>query len=126
MGFVKTADEESIQAIYARPHFTLLVHIASGGNIQAAQRGRGELVFRESPHDPVADVPVTQVIQAIYTEGVSYTSGKVLCEVDPDAFLPYAFGKMNSMYVIVEETLMHAQAARKTDEGCGRWREGPS
>jgi acetoacetate decarboxylase len=107
-------------------HPPLLVHIATEINVQAAQRGRGELVFRESPHDPVADVPVTQVVGAIYTEGVSYTSGKVLCEVDPDAFLPYAFGKMDPMDVIVEGTLMHAQAARKTDDDSGRWREGPS
>jgi hypothetical protein len=57
---------------------------------------------------------------------VSYTSGKILCEVDPDAFLPYAFSKIDSTDVIVEETLMHAQAARKTDDGRGRWREGPS
>ncbi len=34
--------------------------------------------------------------------------------------------KMDSMDVIVEGTLMHAQAARKTDDGRGRWREGPS
>ncbi len=104
----------------------LLVHIATEVNIQASQHGRGELVFRESPHDPVADVPVTQVIQAVYTESVSYTSGKILCEVDPDAFLSYAFSKIDSTDVIVEETLMHAQAARKTDDGRGRWREGPS
>ena len=107
-------------------HPPLLVHISTEINVQAAQRGRGELVFRESPHDPVADVPVTQVVGAIYTEGVSYTSGKLLCEVDPDAFLPYAFGKMDSMGDNVEGTLMHAQAAGKTDDGRGRWREGPS
>lgn len=106
-------------------HPPLLVHITTEVNVQAAQRGRGELVLRDSPHDPVADIPVTQVIQAIYTEGVSYTSGKILCEVDPEAFLPYAFGKMDSMDRIVEGTLMHVQAARKTPEGKGRWREGP-
>lgn len=107
-------------------HPPLLVHVAGEVNIQAGQRGKGELVFRDSPHDPVADVPVTQVIEAIYTEGVSYSSGKVLCQVDPDAFLPYAFGKMDSLDLVAEGTLMHAQAARRTREGRGRWREGPA
>ena len=106
-------------------HPPLLVHITAEVNVEAAQRGRGELVLRDSPHDPVADIPVTQVIEAIYTEGVSYTSGKILCEVDPEAFLPYAFGNMDSMDLIAEGTLMHAQAARKTPEGRGRWRERP-
>jgi acetoacetate decarboxylase len=101
----------------------LLVHITSEVNVQAAEQGRGEIVLRDSPYDPVADIPVIQVIQAICTEGVSYSSGTVLCEVDPEAFLPYAFGKMDPMDVVAEGTLMHAQAARKTPEGRGRWRQ---
>ncbi len=107
-------------------HPPVLVHVATEVSVQAAERGKGELVLRDSPHDPVADIPVTQVIGAVYTEGVSYTSGKVLCEVDPEAFLPYSFGKMDSMDAVVEGTLMHAQAGRKTREGRGRFRESPS
>ncbi len=103
-------------------HPPLLVHVTTEINVQSAQRGRGELVLRDSPHDPVADIPVTQVIAAVYTEGVSYTSGKVLCEVDPEAFLAYAFGNMDSIDDVVEGTIMHAQAGRKTSEGRGRWR----
>ena len=105
-------------------HPPLLVQIDTEVSIQTSQSGKGELVFRDSPHDPVADIPVTQVIGATVTEGVTYTRGRVLCEVDPDAFLPYAFGKMDALDVIAEGTLMHAQAARKTREGRGRWRAG--
>ena len=79
-------------------------------------------MFRESPHDPVADIPVVQVIQAIYTQGHVYTSGRILCSVDPEAFLPYAFGKVDAFDVVAEGTLLHAQAARKTREGKGQWR----
>jgi acetoacetate decarboxylase len=104
-------------------HPPLLVHITTNVNVQAAEHGRGELVLRDSPYDPVADIPVTQVIQAICTEGVSYSSGTVLCEVDSEAFLPYAFAKIDPMDVVAEGTLIHAQAARKTREGRGRWRE---
>jgi len=103
-------------------HPPVLVHVTTEVNVQSAQRGRGELVLRDSPHDPVADIPVTQVIAAVYTEGVSYTSGKVLCEVDPEQFLPYAFSKMDSFDIVAEGTIMHAQAGRKTREGRGRWR----
>ena len=103
-------------------HPPLLVHVTAEHNLHAAERGKGELVLRDSPHDPVADIPVTQVVGAVYTEGVSYTSGKVLCEVDPEAFLPYAFAKMDSFDIVAEGTLMHAQAGRKTREGRGRWR----
>jgi acetoacetate decarboxylase len=99
-----------------------LIHVTGDSNIKTAQRGRGELVFRDSAHDPVSDIPVRQVIEAVYTEGDVYTSGRVLCEVDPEAFLPYAFGKIDAMDVVEEGTLLHAQAARKTRIGKGQWR----
>jgi len=99
-----------------------LIRVTSDTNIKAGRRGRGELVFRDSPHDPVADIPVRQVIEAIYTEGDVYTSGQVLCEVDAEQFLPYAFSKMDALDVVAEGTLLHAQAARKTRQGKGQWR----
>jgi hypothetical protein len=55
--------------------------------------------------------------------GVPHTSGTVLCEVNPEAFLPCAFRKMDFMDIVAEGTLMHAQAARKTREGRGRRRQ---
>lgn len=100
----------------------LLVHVTGDTNVTVAQRGRGELVFRDSPHDPVADIRVRQVIEAVYSEGHGYTSGRVLCEVDPDEFLPYAFSKVDSLEAVMEGTLLHAQAARKTRQGKGQWR----
>jgi acetoacetate decarboxylase len=99
-----------------------LVHITGDTNIKVGKRGRGELIFRDSAHDPISDIPVRQVIEAVYTEGDVYTTGRVLCEVDPEAFLPYAFGKMDAMDLVEEGTLLHAQAARKTRQGKGQWR----
>ena len=99
-----------------------LIHVTSDTNTKSAQRGRGELIFRDSAHDPVADIPVRQVIEAVYTEGDVYTSGRVLCEVDPEAFLPYAFSKIDAIDLVEEGTLLHAQAARKTRQGKGQWR----
>lgn len=99
-----------------------LVHVTGDAKIDIAKRGRGELVLRDSAHDPVADIPVVQVLNALYTEGHVYTSARTLCSVDPEAFLPYAFSKMDAFEVVAEGTLLHAQAARKTREGKGRWR----
>jgi len=99
-----------------------LVHVIGDMKIEAAKRGRGELIFRDSPHDPIADIPVRQVIEAVYTEGPLYTSGQVLCEVDPEEFLPYAFSRVDAFDVVEEGTFLHAQAARKSREGKGQWR----
>ncbi len=103
-------------------HPPVLVHVISEANVRSAERGKGELVLRDSPHDPLADMPVAQVIEALYTEGHIYTRGRVLCEVDPEAFLPYAYGKMDSFEVLAEGTALHAQAARRTRQGKGQWR----
>lgn len=100
----------------------VLVHVTGDFKVDVAKRGRGELVFRDSPHDPLVDVPVSQVIDATYTEGHGYVHGRVLGEVNPEAFLPYAFTKVDSYDVVAEGTVLHAQAARRTREGKGQWR----
>jgi acetoacetate decarboxylase len=100
----------------------VLVKVTTDVTVMEARRGRGELVFRDSPHDPVADIPVRQVLDAVYTEGHSYTHGRILCEVDPGAFLPYAFSKMDAFEVVAEGTVVHAQASRRSREGKGQWR----
>lgn len=99
-----------------------LVHISREFTNTVARRGRGELVFRDSSHEPVIDLPVNQVIDAVYTEGQGYTSSRTLCQVDPDVFLPYAFGKLDCFEVIAEGTILHGQAARRTRDGKGQWR----
>lgn len=99
-----------------------LLEVTEEINVSVAETGRGELVFRDSAHDPLADIPVSQVGAATYTESQSYTTARVLTEVDPDAYLPYAFNGMDSTELVAEGTLMHAQAARRTGEGRGRYR----
>jgi len=100
----------------------LLIHTIGDETVTSAERGKGELILRDSPHDPIADIPVRQVIEAVYTEAHTYTSARVLCEVDPVAFLPFAFAKMDAFDIVTEGTLLHVQAARKTRNGKGRWR----
>ena len=52
----------------------------------------------------------------------SLNGARVLCEVDSETFLPYAYNKIDAFDVVNEGTLLHAQAARKTRAGKGQWR----
>jgi acetoacetate decarboxylase len=56
-------------------------------------RGTGIVRFRESPHDPVIDIPVHTVLSAVYSEGANYTRAEVVATVPGEDFLPYAFAK---------------------------------
>ena len=78
----------------------VLVHIRSETAIRHLERGAGELVLRESVHDPVADIPVVRVLGATYAEGETRTFGRTLARVDPQAFLPYAFAKMDDLLLL--------------------------
>jgi acetoacetate decarboxylase len=100
----------------------LLVHVQQDIQVESVLSGRGELVFRDSPHDPLADIPIRQAIRAVYSRGHVYQSARVLCQVDPDAFLPYAYSRFDSFDEIVDGTLLQAQASRRSRDGRGRWR----
>jgi acetoacetate decarboxylase len=101
----------------------VLVHVLEDIGVKTARRGRGEIVFRDSPHDPVADLPVRQVLDATYAEGHLYRTARVLSLVDPDAFLPYAFLKTDALEEVAEATVLHAQATRRSTDGKGQWRK---
>lgn len=100
-----------------------LVETTTTMNVTAARHGRGELVFRDSHHDPLADIPIVQVLDAVYTEGQVYTSGRVVADVDPEAFLPYAYIGTDALELLAENSILHGQAARKTAEGRGHFRK---
>jgi acetoacetate decarboxylase len=100
-----------------------LVHVTGDVTVVTARRGRGEVVFRESPDDPVIDIPVRQVMDAVYTQGHAYTSGRILCDVDPESFAPYAYGGVDSLDIVAEGTVLHAQASRRSRDGKGEWRK---
>jgi len=100
-----------------------LVHVTSTLNATISKRGRGELVFRESAHDPLADIPVHQVVEAVYSEGQMYSSARVLCEVDAEAFLPYSFTRNDARELLAEDTVLHGQASRTSRDGRGQWRK---
>jgi acetoacetate decarboxylase len=49
----------------------------------------GELLLRESPFDPVADVPVRRLVTFEYEEGTTESNGRVLRSVPGDWLLPF-------------------------------------
>jgi acetoacetate decarboxylase len=100
-----------------------LVQTTTTTNVTTSRRGRGELVFRDSAHDPLADVPIVQVMDAVYSEGQVYISGRVIAEVDPDAFLPHAYIGSDAVDMLAENSILHGQAARRTASGRGQFRK---
>ncbi|HUF54013.1 MAG TPA: acetoacetate decarboxylase family protein [Dehalococcoidia bacterium] len=100
-----------------------LVEANTTMNVTASRRGRGELVFRESAHDPLSDIPVVQVLEAVYTEGQMYVSGRAIAEIDPDGFLPHAYIGADALDLLAENSILHGQAARKHAEGRGQFRK---
>jgi acetoacetate decarboxylase len=49
----------------------------------------GELVLRDSPFDPVADLPLRRLVRMEYERGRTESSGKVLRSVPDDWLLPF-------------------------------------
>ena len=53
------------------------------------RRAEGELVLRESPFDPVADLPVRRLVRMEYEEGTTESNGRVLRSVPGEWLLPF-------------------------------------
>lgn len=100
-----------------------LVQATTSMNVTVSRRGRGELVFRESAHDPLVDIPVVQVMDAVYTEGQMYTTGRTIADADPATFLPHAYLGLDCVELLAENSILHGQAARKNGDGRGQFRK---
>lgn len=92
-------------------HDPLLVHVHHRGSFSHVERGKGQIVFRESVHDPVIDLPIVSTAEAGYVEGETFTTARTLCSVDRDAFMPYAFGKIDAMDALACEGKLPARTA---------------
>jgi len=67
----------------------LLVRLEWKQHHDGAWQMDGELVLRESPFDPVADLPVKRLVRMEYDEGTTESNGRVLRSVPGDWLLPY-------------------------------------
>ncbi len=57
--------------------------------------GAATMTLASSPHDALGDIPVLEVLQGTYAEGEDAVEARIACQVDGDAFLPWAFGNMD-------------------------------
>ena len=67
----------------------LLVRLEWRHRHEKVQRVEGEVVLRNSPFDPVADLPVRRLVRMEYDEGQSESNGRVLRSVPGDWLLPF-------------------------------------
>ena len=63
-------------------------------------------------HDPLIDIPVLAVTGATLVESDTYTSAEVVCTIPAKTFLPYAFGKIDSLveWAIAPEMTLSGRA----------------
>jgi acetoacetate decarboxylase len=66
-----------------------LVRLEWRHDYERVWRLEGELLLRDSPFDPVADLPVRRIVEFEYTEGRVVSSGRVLRPVPGDWLLPF-------------------------------------
>ena len=78
----------------------VLVRVRHTGHTRLIERLEGEVLLRESPHDPVADIPIREVLGVSYSEGDTYTHGEILTRVPGESFLPYMFGKVDDLALL--------------------------
>ncbi len=67
----------------------LLVRLAWKHKHTVVNRVAGEVILRESPFDPVIDLPVRRLVRLEYEEGTSQSNGRVLRSVPGEWLLPF-------------------------------------
>lgn len=76
-----------------------LVQVTHRGTVHRMGRGNGTVVFRESPHDPVIDIPVLEIEGTTLSEAETHTSAAVVARIPAAQFLPWAYGKTDDLMV---------------------------
>jgi acetoacetate decarboxylase len=69
-----------------------LVRVTFETDLHRLETGSGSVSLATTDHDPLGEIAVREVLGASYSEADLYSSQENLTTVDPEAFLPYAFG----------------------------------
>ena len=88
----------------------VLVRVRHTGRTRLVERLEGEVILRESAHDPVVDIPVRELLGVTYSEGDTYTHGEILTRVPGESFLPYMFGKSDDLELLATQAGERAEA----------------
>ncbi|MFI0966682.1 acetoacetate decarboxylase family protein [Streptomyces sp. NPDC021080] len=67
----------------------VLVHCLREEKVRRLERVTGDVVLRESMYDPVADLPVRELVEITFGEKTSGQRGRVAERVSAQALLPY-------------------------------------
>jgi acetoacetate decarboxylase len=67
----------------------LLVQLEWRHRHERVERVEGELILRESPFDPVADLPVRRLVRMEYEQGRTESNGRVLRALPAEWLLPF-------------------------------------
>jgi acetoacetate decarboxylase len=57
----------------------------------------GEIILRESPMDPVVDLPVKEMVSLVWEEGTSSSNASVVEEVDIMSYVPFMHSRYDSV-----------------------------
>jgi acetoacetate decarboxylase len=57
----------------------------------------GEIILRESPVDPVVDLPVKEMVSLVWEEGTSSSNASVMEEVDAMSYVPFMHSRYDSV-----------------------------
>lgn len=74
-----------------------LVHVRRTQEDRLRERIEGEIVLRESPFDPVVDLPVRRVLSIIYTESTQTQTGEIVGTVPSEWVWPYRHQRYDGM-----------------------------
>lgn len=67
----------------------VLVHCTRNEKVRKLESVTGDVVLRESPYDPVADLTVRRLVEITIGEKTTDQRGRVAERVSPEALLPY-------------------------------------
>jgi acetoacetate decarboxylase len=85
------------------------------------ETGRGELRLGNTVHDPLGEIEIVDLVSVSYAEGDIYASCRTLATIEAEAFLPYAFAKVDDWTELDNE----AEAAWG-ELRVPAWRESPA
>ncbi len=75
-----------------------LVHCHRTETTRRREAVVGEIILRESPFDPVADLPVRRILEMHLSERQSQQTGEIVATLDPATILPYAHQRYDDIH----------------------------
>jgi len=67
------------------------VHAHFRNEFKTIKRGAGKVTLKATPHDPLPEIEIVELMGATYSEGDIFAEAKTIGTVAATKFLPYAF-----------------------------------